>query len=392
MRLASEYHPDLISAKEGIRQSQDNKVITAQSLWPQANTSLSLTQAKSNSTSAKSNTTTYAYGVSGSQLLFDGFKTINNVNASRENIKGSQWNFQFVSSQVRFRLRNAFIDLLKAQELLKLTKEIYDIRKQNLDLITLRYNSGMEHQGALLTAQANLAQAEFEIHQANRGLEVAQRQLAKELGMKQFEPIEVAGDFDISRDYKEKPDFEGLVNLNPQLLKIMTQINAATFSVKSSQGDFWPSVSLVGGVDKSANHWPPPATDTNVGLKLTWPLLEGGSRAAQLDQAKSVVRDLQAQQQSLKDSLVLTLEQSWAGLKDAMEQVGVEQKFVQASQERAKIAQQQYSVGLLAFDNWTIIEDGLVTTKKTFLNTQANALLAETSWIEAQGRTLEYAN
>ncbi len=394
LRQASQYHPDLISAKENIRQSLDAKIITASPLWPQADTSLSLTQLKSqpSATGIKENSTTYAYGVSGSQLLFDGFKTINDVKASAENVKASQWGFQFVSSQVRLRLRTAFINLLKGQELIKLTKDIYDIRKQSLNLILKYYNSGIEHKGALMTAQANLAEAEFEIHQAQRGLEVAQRDLLKEIGARTIEPVQAEGSLGITVNYQQTPDFEALVKNNPQLLQLMAQINAVSFNVKSDQSNFWPAVSLEGGVGKSDSHWPPGVADTNVGLKLTWPLLEGGTRVAQLDQAKSVLRGLQAQEQSLKDTLVLALEQNWFNLQDAIEQVNVQKEFLDADVERAKIAEQQYSVGLMTFDDWTIIEDNLVSGKKTFLNTQANALLAEADWTEAQGRTIEYAN
>jgi outer membrane protein TolC len=391
---ASQNHPDLISAKEGVRQSKDSRTITASSLWPQASVDLGISRDKSHSprTGSKSDTTTYDYGVSGSQLLFDGFKTVNNWKASGEDVKASQWNFQYVSSLVRFRLRVAFVNLLKAQESIKISKEIHAIRKQNLDLITLRYNSGTEHRGALLTAQANLAQANFEINQASRQLQVAQRNLLKEIGAKEFEPIEVAGTFDISSSYDQSPHLEQLVQQNPQLLKLRAQKNAASFDIKAVKGEFLPSVTLNGGVGKSDEEWAPRGTNTNVGIRVSLPLLEGGSRLAQLDQAKSVVRDLQAQEQSLKDALVLELAQTWASLEDAIEQVGVQKSFVMASEERAKISQQQYSVGLLDFDNWTIIEDSLVNVKKAYLNTQANALIAEANWIEAQGRNLEYAN
>ncbi len=393
LRQASLYHPDLLSAKESIRQSKDIKIITASTLWPQASTNLSVTQLKSNAASdVSSNTTIYAYGVSGSQLLFDGLKTWNNVNAAKENVKASQWNFQFVSSQVRLRLRTAFINLLKAQELIILTKDIYDIRKQSVDLITKYYNSGVENSGSLLTAQANLAEAQFEINQASRGLEVAQRNLLKEIGIMNLASVQAQGDFDISAAYQEKPDFKTLVDNNPQLLQLIAQTNAASFDLKSSRGNLWPAISLVGGADKSDTNWPPKAYGTNVGVELTWPLLEGGSRLAQLDQSKSLYKGLQYQQQSLKDSIVLSLDQAWGTLQDAIEQVKVQSKFLDANQERSRIAQQQYSIGLLTFNDLTIIEDNLVSSKKTYLNTQANALLAEANWIAAQGRTLEYEN
>lgn len=393
LRQASLYHPDLLSAKESVRQSQDTKIITASTLWPQVSSNFSVTKLESETIAdVSSNTTTYAYGVSASQLLFDGLKTFNNVKASQENVKASQWSFQFVSSQVRLRLRTAFINLLKAQELIQLTKDIYDIRRQGLDLITKYYNSGIENSGALLTAQANIAQAQFEINQAQRGMEVAQRNLFKEIGAKTIESVAVQGNFNISAKYHEKPDFENLAENNPQLLQLIAQTNAASFDLKSSRGNLWPAVSLIGGAGKSDQNWPPKADSANVGVELTWPLLEGGSRLAQLDSANSLYRGLRYQQQSLKDTIVLSLEQAWSNLQDAIEQVGVQKKFLNANQERARIASQQYSTGLLTFNEWTIIEDNLVSTKKTFLNTQTNALSAEANWIASQGRTLEYAS
>jgi outer membrane protein TolC len=68
----------------------------------------------------------------------------------------------------------------------------------------------------------------------------------------------------------------------------------------------------------------------------------------------------------------------------------VRKNFLQASEERAKIAQAQYSNGLISFDNWTIIEDDLVQAQKSFLDAQANAFLTEAQWIQAQGGTLDY--
>jgi len=393
LRQAAIHHPDLLSARESIRQSRDVKTITASGLWPQASANLTLARSKAEtSTGLSSKTNSYAYGVSGSQLIFDGFKTINNVKASAQNVEASRWNFQYVSSQVRLRLRTAFVDLLKAQDLIKLTQDIYDIRKKSVDLISKYYNSGMENTGSLLTARANLAQAQFEVDQALRGLQVAQRDLLKEMGAGDLEDVRAKGELNSRLEYHEKPAFEVILDHNPQLLQIAAQTNAASFDVRSSQGNFWPALSLVGGADRTDSHWPPKGAGTNVGVELTWPLLEGGSRLAQMDQAKSYYRGLQDQQQSLRDSLYLSLEQAWANLQDAIGQVGVQEKFLEANEERSRIATQQYSTGLLTFNEWTIIEDNLVSSKKTFLNTQANALLAEANWVAAQGRNLEYAD
>ena len=108
-------------------------------------------------------------------------------------------------------------------------------------------------------------------------------------------------------------------------------------------------------------------------------------------QARSIFNQAQADARSNRDSVIVALEQTWAALQDAVETVEVEKKFLDAVLERARIAEAQYSLGLIQFDNWTIIEDNLVNAKKNFLEARANAMQAEANWVQAKGETLEYA-
>ena len=389
-------HPDLISAQEAVKQSEASKKITASGLYPQisasADASRDRTKTVTSGSTTKKTENSFNYGVSGTQLLFDGLKTSSNVKAAAENIKASQYNYKFTSSEVRFRLRSAFIDLLKAQESLKIVQDIYDIRKGDLELITLRYQSGIEHKGALMNSQANLAEAEFEIAQAKRALETARGELIKEMGRTSFSELRAEGDFNVADSALQKPDFEALAKNNPSLWRLAAQKNAASFGIKAAQAEFFPQLSAQASVNKSNSHWPPRDEQLSAGLSLSLPLFEGGLRFAQVAQAKAVYNQAVENERSSKDGIILALRQAWASLQDALEMVKVQKQFLDASLERAKIAESQYSLGLLQFDNWTIIEDGLVSAKKAFLNAQSNALAAEANWVQAKGETLEYAD
>lgn len=396
LKEATKNNPDLISSQEAVKEYQANKSITASSLYPQIDSSISGSTAETTSTSTSGVKTTktsdtYAYGVSGTQLLFDGFKTFDNVRAASENVKAAQYNYKFTSSDVRFRLRSAFINLLKAQELLKITQEIYDIRKNNLVLITLSYESGLEHKGALLNAEANLDSAKFDIAQAKRSLEVAQRELIKEMGRTVFSALIVEGDFKVSEPVSEKPDFEALADIHPYLGKLIAQKNAASFGIKAAKAEFLPQLSASAGANRSSAKWMPEDDNWNIGLTLSFPIFEGGLRLAQVAKARAQFNQAQADERSAKDELILTLQEAWAELQDALQTVKVQGKFLLAAQERAKIAESQYSLGMIQYDNWIIIEDDLVRQKKTLLDSQAQALLAEASWIQAKGETIEYA-
>jgi outer membrane protein TolC len=392
---ATKNNPDLISALESLNQQKASKSITASTLYPQIDANLNASKAGTSnttgSTTTKTTTDTYSYGVSGTQLLFDGFKTFNKVKAASENINAAQYNYSFTSSKVRLNLRTAFISLLKAQELIKVTEEIVNIRKNNLMLINMRYGSGLEHKGALLTAEANLAQANFDLAQTKRNLESAQWQLTKEMGRQEFKPIFVNGEFDVSDNAREKPNFELLVKNNPSLLQMGAKKNAAAFDIKSAYSDFAPMLSATGGANKKSGHWPPENNNWDLGLSLTLPIFEGGLRSAQVSKAKAAYNQLEADERSTKDSIIVALQQYWVALQDALETVEVQHKFLEAAEERSKIASAQYSAGFISFDNWILIENDLVKAKRSYLDAQANALLSEANWIYEKGETLEYA-
>jgi len=395
IKEASKNHPDLIAAQESIKQSAASKTITASTLFPQVNSNITASTAKTSTTSngnSSGNTSdSYSYGATGTQLVFDGFKTVNNVNAAKENIKASQQAYRFTSTEVRLRLRTAFINLLKAQELIRVTEDIVKIRRSNLELITLRYKSGLEHKGALLTAEANLAQANFELAQAKRDVVLAQRQLTKEMGRRDFMPMSVKADFVVLDQAKEKPDFAILVSNNPSLQQLIAQKNSAGFSVKSAYANFSPTLSAEAGANKTGSRWPAQNDQWDLGLSLSMPIFEGGLRTAQVSQAKALYNQLDANERSTRDGIIVNLEQTWVALQDALENVGVQNKQLVATEERSKIAEAEYSTGFISYDNWTIIEDNLVRAKTDYLNAQANALLAEANWIQAKGEVLEYA-
>jgi len=387
IKEAAKNNPNIIAAVDQITQSVASKDITASGIYPQINSNLGASTARGASGAVADS---YNYGVSGTQLIFDGAKTLNNINAAQENITASKENFRFTSASTRYNLRSAFVKLLKAQEMLRITKEIYDIRRSNLELITLRYESGLEHKGALMTSQADLSGAEYGIRQAIREFEVAQRELIKEMGRAQLTPIAVKGDFQVRDAAKDKPDFTVLAKDNPELQQAIAKKNSAEFSLKSAYADFFPSVSGQAGASKSGNRWEPKGDQWNLGLTVSLPIFEGGLRFAQVSKAKALLDQLKENQRNINDTVVVTLEQAWATLQDTMDNVKVQREKLDANQMRSDIAQAQYSLGIMTFDNWIIIEDNLVTSKKAYITAEADALLAEANWIKAKGETLEY--
>ncbi len=383
---ARKNHPDLVSAREKLNQSTAGKMQTVSGLLPQVSGSVDAARTKTTLISDN-----YSYGISGKQLLFDGFKTYFDVQAAEKNIDASRYNYEVTSSNVRLRLRAAFTGLLKAQELLKITQNISKRRKQSRDMVKLRYDAGGEHRGSFLTAEANLAQAEFETEQARRGVALAQRRLSKELGRTKLVPISATGDFDVADKTSAQPDFESLSESTPLLRELIVQKEAARWGVQSAVASFFPTVFANGSADRTASGWPPTRREWSGSISLSVPLFEGGNLIAGASKAEAAFHQSQADEKSGRDGVILALEDTWTQFQDALSQVIVQQKFLAADQERAKIAEAQYTTGLITFNDWIIIEDNLVSVEKSCLTAEANALLTEAAWLQAKGETLDAA-
>lgn len=384
--------PTLISSKENLNQQKAQKWVTASTLFPQVSANMTATKSKRNVTVTPTGAVdeNYYYGVSGNQLVFDGLKSIYDVKSSSEDVNAAREEYKLTSSKVRLNLRAAFVNLMEAQEMIRVVEEIIKIRRDNFKLIELRYKSGLEHKGALLTAEANLAQAEYELSEANRALETARRQLFQAMGRSEFSPIEAKGDFSVVEDHKSRPDLERLLNKNPSILEAGAKKRSSSYDLKSSYGAFSPQVSAFAGAGRTSSDWPPSQNQWNIGVSVSLPILEGGATLANVSKSRAALRQADADERSTRDQVVVGLQEAWAGFVNSVDSVEVQRKLLDAAQTRSKIADAQYSTGFISFDNWIIIEDDLVKIKKSYLSAKADALLAEAKWIYAKGETLEY--
>ena len=382
-------HPDLSSALAILQQAEADKRITGGALLPKL--SLGVRSEENGTTAAGSSSfAAHSYSLTAQQLLFDGHKTSSQVSSSKEAIKSAQYNYNVVSSDLRFALRSAFTQLLKAQDLVGLAAEIADRRQNNFRLISLRYQGGREHIGSLRQAEADLAQAQFEVLQAKRGLVLAQTILASALGRDSHYPIRVQGAFRAADLLTSKPDLALLAKNHPFFQELDARSRAARFDLDAARNAFSPELYLTSSLGRgSVDSLPFKAVDWNAGFTLSVPIYEGGTGRARVSRAMAVLSQQNSQEKSGYLQLFNTLEESWKNYQDARQLVSVRKKFLDAAQERSTIANAQYSNGLVTFNDWVIIENNLVSAKKEFLNAGADLLIAEAQWIQAKGEGLD---
>jgi outer membrane protein TolC len=377
-------NPDILSARESLKQARATKGITRSAVLPTVNTSASYGH-RIAGTNHNNNPNNYTYSASARQLLFDGLRF---YDIKRANLQINAAEMSYLSKEVDtiFNLRSSFIDLMKAQNYISITEAIYQRRQTNFNLVQMRYNIGRENKGSLMASQADVLNSKITMENAKLNLELSRKALYTVMGFTEFDkPFTVALNFSTSIDTSLHPNFSYIAENNPLLRQMILNTQSAEYARKASIAEFFPKI--YAGLNASATGDSPNPHNRNLfaGVEASLPIFQGGSRYFAERRAESVHRQARIEEVGTKNSIILALERAWTNLQIRNQNLLVRERFLEAARERSKIAEAQYTIGLISFNEWSIIEESMVNAMNNHLNAQADLLYAEAIWIQATG-------
>ncbi|MCE5301160.1 MAG: TolC family protein [Spirochaetia bacterium] len=376
---------EYIAAGEQLKQANASFFSAFSAVLPSVSGSLGASKSGGDSSGIYSTGESYSYGIRASMLLFDGFATYNQIGRAAYDNEASYQTFRQTSASIRNKLRTAFVDAVKSAELVDMTGSIMERRKKQRDEVELRYEAGREHKGSLLSAGANYSQAVFEHEQAKRNNIMMLLELSRISGIDAGTLKTVTGTLENAVDITTEPDFNALVKAAPYYRIYRAKKESAGRAAAAAYGAFAPDISISASAGKSGSRWAPDNNSYSLGLSLSIPIFEGGKNIAATVSASSAYAKASAEEEDALKISEIELRTKWNSLQDAVAQVGIRKQYLEAAEERAKIADAQYSTGLINFNNWTIIQDDLVSSKKSYLESKATLQKAESAWASAKG-------
>ena len=326
----------------------------------------------------------FNYGISGKLSIFSGFKNSSKLKRERAELKREEAKFKRTVSDTVYDLKVAFAQVLRGQKTISLSEEILKRRRENTQLVKLRYEAGREDKGAYLRSEADLYQAEYETSSAKRNLKTQQMKLSKEMGRDEFEVIAVSGTLKVVPP-EGILSFQELLVKSPDYLVARYGVDSSKYNLRYTRGAFYPQISFSGSTSRSGPEWPLERARWNVGLSLSYPFFSGGKKIydlkiARIDKVKS-----EENLREVKQEILFQIEQVYNGLIDAVENVKVREKYFIASQERAKISGVKYINGLISYQDWDTIENEFINSKKSLLGAKFNAFVAWAEWKRVLG-------
>jgi outer membrane protein TolC len=316
--------------------------------------------------------------------LFSGLRDRAKVRSAKANLELAKANLDSVRAKVSFTLRQSFAQSLYAKENIQLTGAIRERRSQNERLVRAQYESGRENEGSYLLSKSLLEQAEYDERVARDQWVIASQNLAHVIGM---DSLEISGEGEVPLALPpERAKAEDLLLLTPTHRSQVARIDLADASFESARSGFFPSLDLSGSVAYASNQ---PTFRENrqmsMGLSLTIPLFSGLSTVREY-RSTDDLRESAIQNRIYTDFEVLSsLRQTLFTYQQSIQKLKVDQSLQNAATIRATIARKRYNNGLLAFEQWDIIETDLINRQKNALASKRDRIVAESNYRQTQG-------
>ncbi len=298
--------------------------------------------------------------------------------------------YKIASANLRFNLRQAFADLLLSQEQVKVSQRILNLRKNDAQMVSLKYDSGRESKGNMLRSNAERADAEANLADAQRQLRAAQATLNQQMGLDQFDVIAASETMNTPASIP-LPDSASLTLSHPKVAAQRATLDASAAQINDARSTIWPTLS--GSYTRSfqgSNYFPDNASWAASGI-LSYPLFSGGPTYTYyaVSAAKRNYESAQADLRSIQNQVRATIENAWANLAKSIDQVGVQALFLNAAQQRNDESTVRYSSGLMTYETWELAVSDLVNFERSALRSKRDAVVAQASWEQSIGKTLE---
>ena len=292
------------------------------------------------------------------------------------------------SASILYALKSAFENYRYALENTKLAQQILQRRKENLKLVNLRFEGGLENKGSELLSEAYLSQAEYDLLVAKQSQMTAQSTLAQVLGFDTGVRFKITGSLETKQPPKEnEPDFEALARTTPTYLEALSQEKYYKKSISIAKSNFSPTLSLTGGVNQNANDFlGDQQKGTSIGLTLNIPIFDGGSDYYGIKSASANYAQQRSNRINTGRTVAVSLRTKYVEYVQSVALLKTNTTFKDAAEVRAEIARGKYNNGLLSFEDWVLIENDLISRQKSYLTSSRARVLAEASWYETLGK------
>ncbi|OOE48885.1 TolC family outer membrane protein [Salinivibrio kushneri] len=323
------------------------------------------------------------------QLLWDG-QTHNNIARNQYEAESQRFQLRSDASDKALRVAEVYLEILKAQQVLDLSRANMTVHEEILADIRRRADTGIGSTADLSQVQARVARAQANLLSAETNLEDAFTAFFRVVGVPANNTVQPVIDktrLPTSLDSA----LEQAVKRNPLLKLARYDIEAAKSQYQQFKGAHHPNISVevsqtwadeVSGVDDFSDEF-------SAMLRVRYQLFNGGSDQAdirrgsyELNRAKDIFDNAYRQ---LEESTRL----AWSAFQLTEQQKALLQQQVDAASDTVQAYEKQFRIGRRTLLDLLNTENELLEARRAYLDANYDHLLAQYRLLNNTGHLLE---
>ncbi|MEW6419152.1 MAG: TolC family protein [Nitrospirota bacterium] len=327
----------------------------------------------------------YSTGVTLNQNIFDFGKTASQVKIQKLNYDSSLSDLENVSVQIILSVKQAYYGVLQAKRNRDVAADTVKQFQQHLDQAKGFYEVGTKPKFDVTKAEVDLSNAKLNLIRAENALRIAVANLNNAMGVPDapeyevedilsFKKYGITFDDAVSKAYQNRPD----------LRSILIKKQAAESSVELAKKDYYPVLTGTAGYEYAGNTFPL-QRGWNIGATFSFPVFNGFLTKYQVEEAKANLNVLSANEESLRQSIFLEVQQAYLNLKEAEDSIPTAELTVQQAQENFEIANGRYTAGVGNPIEVTDAEVSLLNAKLSYIEALYNYKISQASLEKAMG-------
>jgi cobalt-zinc-cadmium efflux system outer membrane protein len=278
------------------------------------------------------------------------------------------WDYEAKQLDVFTEVSKAFIEVLAAQQRLKLTKELLQLSEELVDTVGKRVDAGKDSPLEKTRAAVTLSNIKIQHQQAVQKLEFVRKQLVSTWTGKEPMFESVAGQFDSLSPIPSINELTGLIEQNPDIARWSLEIDKGKASLELEKAKAISDVTLSGGLQRFNE------TDDNAivfGISIPLPISDR-NQAGKLRAAYELAR-AREEQRAAHTRIQMKLVKAYQALAGAYtEAAELDKNVLQAAQSVFEASKTGYSRGKLDYLNVLDAQRTLFEAKARYIDALAS--------------------
>jgi TolC family type I secretion outer membrane protein len=331
----------------------------------------------------------YSGSVTLNQTIYDFGKTSSSVDISKYNLESSRSDLNTSQDTVILSVKQAYYGVLQARRNRDVAADVIKQFQLHLDQAKGFYEVGTKAKIDVIKAEVDLSNAKLSLINAENALKIAWVTLNNTMGVPDapeymiednlsFQPYAIPLEEATARAFENRPDLKSIV----------ARRQAAEANISLQRSGYYPVLTGSANYTKSETDIPSTTINNNswdVGVAITFPLFSGFLTSHQVAEAKSNLYVLKANEESLRQQILLDVRQAYLNLQAAEASISTSDLAVKQAKENLDLANGRYSAGVGSPIEVSDAFATYVTAQANYTSALANYKIAQASIERAMG-------